>query len=176
MVGCHAVVQRVLLESLGILEAASGYSHITCIAFPSQAWNTSMSWHYLLPGAASLRTPSVVLWAPCWRRAAQKWRRSCARNSSTRQSTRSVSRRPAAPMASDISQECVVRCIRSFARGAAPGPPRPACGFMRQTVGPQADRPCVPVIVGVASCLLMDLLHGRCPRIWTELVAQLWAR
>ncbi len=71
--------------------------------------------------------------------------------------TQATSWRPQAPVANEISEDVVVRAIRSFVSGAGPGPTAHRPDFMQQMIGPLGDKQSVPVITAFVNLLANGL-------------------
>ncbi len=70
------------------------------------------------------------------------------------------SSRPPAPVANEVSEECVVRSIKSFNTGAAPGLSGHRPDFMKQIIGQKGDASCVSVFTAFVNMLA----NGEAPR------------
>ncbi|CAK0886604.1 unnamed protein product [Prorocentrum cordatum] len=70
------------------------------------------------------------------------------------------SQRPPAPPANELTDEGVAAAIRSFSRGAAPGPSGHRPDFYKQVVGEKGDKPGCAILSGICN-LLAD---GRAPK------------
>ncbi len=70
------------------------------------------------------------------------------------------SSRSPAPVANEVSEECVAKCIRSFDTGASAGPTGHRPDFMKQIIGKKADRPCVAVFAAFVNLLA----NGEAPK------------
>lgn len=71
----------------------------------------------------------------------------------------STSRAPA-PTANELTQESIADALKSFDRGAAPGPSGLRADFLRQAVGEQADKPIIALITSLCNILA----NGEAPR------------
>ncbi len=68
--------------------------------------------------------------------------------------------RPPPPAANQLTEECVVQAVHTFARGAGPGRTGCRADFVKQLVGKLGDRQCVPLVVAFANLLA----NGEAPR------------
>ena len=88
-----------------------------------------------------------------------------------------ITQRAAAPPANDISCDDVVKAVRSFPRGAAPGPSGMRPDFLKQLVDAGDEQHGAQVLIDLVNLLddgLMDGPPSRCVLTSVGLVAQLW--